>query len=137
MAVQNMYKFMMSLLLPLNIFIHFWIEKVYFINPTQKITELLCLYKIMKEEHNIKLDFYGTVSITRTFNTQITNLRGLGSESSHRVLRPMPHLADQENILALLASWSFDRKPTAECGNFSIKCNFHYKKTGSKSSLSG
>ena len=84
---------MMLLLWPSYIYIHFWIEKVYFINPTQKITELLCLYKIMKEEHNIKLDFYGTVSITRTFNTQITNLRGLGSESSHRVLRPMPHLA--------------------------------------------
>ena len=28
---------------------------------------------------------------------------------------------DQEKILALLAAWSFDRKPTAECGNFSIK----------------
>ena len=30
-------------------------------------------------------------------------------------------LADQEKILALLAAWSFDRKPTAECGNFSIE----------------
>ena len=29
--------------------------------------------------------------------------------------------ADQEKILALLAAWSFDRKPTAECGNFSIE----------------
>jgi len=28
---------------------------------------------------------------------------------------------DQEKILALLAVWSFDRKPTAECGNFSIE----------------
>ena len=28
---------------------------------------------------------------------------------------------DQEKILALLAAWSFDRKPTAECGNFSIE----------------
>ena len=30
-------------------------------------------------------------------------------------------MADQEKILALLAAWSFDRKPTAECGNFSIE----------------
>ena len=30
-------------------------------------------------------------------------------------------LADQEKILALLASWSFDQKPTAKRGNFSIE----------------
>ena len=29
--------------------------------------------------------------------------------------------SDQEKILALLASWSFYQKPTAERGNFSIK----------------
>ena len=45
--------------------------------------------------------------------------------------------ADQEKILALLASWSFHRKPTAQRGNFSIeKVLSITKKTGSKSSLS-
>ena len=33
---------------------------------------------------------------------------------------PMTY-ADQEKILALLASWSFRRKPTAKCENFSIE----------------
>ena len=28
---------------------------------------------------------------------------------------------DQENILAVFASWSFDQKPTAKRGNFSIE----------------
>ena len=29
--------------------------------------------------------------------------------------------ADQEKILALLASWLFHQKPTAKCGNISIE----------------
>ena len=59
-----------------------------------KITELLWLYRIIKEKHNIKGDFYRTVSITRTFDTyNVTRVGGLGRGSSHRVLHCSPQWA--------------------------------------------
>ena len=48
----------------------------------------------------------------------------------------LPSKADQEKSLALLASWSFCRKPTAKCENSSIEKVLSIPKTGSKSSLS-
>jgi len=44
--------------------------------------------------------------------------------------------ADQEKILALLASWSVHRKPTAKRRNFSIEKVLSVTKKGSKSCLS-
>ena len=43
------------------------------------------------------------------------------SKTLQQSYKNVHHNPDQEKILALLAAWSFDRKPTAECGNFSIE----------------
>ena len=45
----------------------------------------------------------------------------LKSRQNYSTVISFMGVADQEKILALLASWSFDQKPTAQRGNFSIE----------------
>ena len=53
----------------------------------QKIVELLCIYRIIKEKHSSKGDLFWTVLITRTFDTYIvTRPGGWGRRSSYWVL---------------------------------------------------
>ena len=69
----------------------------------------MCLYKEFDHMHRVS-----TIIVCALFCL-------LGKDKNSFVLCMLILKPDQEKILALLAAWSFDRKPTAECGNFSIE----------------